>query len=116
MPVSKQYFVGDISPGRKTGQPHFIKNRNKFFNTTDAEPVRTGVVEPAGHGVTVELQIGPVRTSVRRGRPIVALVAYAAQPAAIVVTPPGSGKEAATGLNVFADRTMIPEREYSLDI
>jgi hypothetical protein len=41
--------------------------------------------------------------------------AYAVQHAGTVVTPPGSGKKAATGLNVFADRAIIPEHEYRLE-
>jgi hypothetical protein len=43
------------------------------------------------------------------------LIAYGTQPAVIAVTVPGSGKKAATGLNVFADGA-IPEHGYSLDL
>jgi hypothetical protein len=75
--------------------------------------VRPGVGVGRVHAVTVEAQVVCVRTT-RRGCPVVALEAYFAQ-RAVSVTVPGSGKEAASGLNVSVDG-IIPEHGYSLDL
>jgi hypothetical protein len=90
-----------------------VTNRNKFFNTTDAQAPRPGGLLGRGNGATEEVQVVRVR-STRRGRPEVAVVAYVAQRTVTVATAPGSGKEAATGLNVSADG-VIPEHGYSLE-
>jgi hypothetical protein len=90
-----------------------VANRNKFFNTTDGEAVRPGVVESRIHVATMEIHVVRARTATRRGRIVLAVVAYDGQLAVSVATVPDSGKNAVTGLNVFADRT-IPEHKQSL--
>jgi hypothetical protein len=94
-----------------------VINRNKFFNTTDWEGVCPGVgVAGRVHRATEEPQEILVRTTNWRRGPGVAFEAYAVQLAGIVAPEPGSGKKAATGLNVSADRIIIPEHGYSLDL
>jgi hypothetical protein len=92
-----------------------VTNQNKFFNTTHGEAKRPGVgAECWVHGATEEPQEIPVRTTNWRRGPGIAFEAYAVQLAGIVAPEPASGKEAATGLNVSADKTIIPEHGYSL--
>lgn len=83
-----------------------------FCNTPHGEAVRAVAVVRRVHVTIVEVQGVPVRT-VRRARPVVAVVAHVVQLPIAVVAIPRSRDKAVSLMNVSADESMS-EHKYSL--